>query len=329
MRTGVLGFSVFLLLMILPFKGKAYERDLQELSDALIAKLDSTGQRSGTVLDFTDLQGVPTELGRFLAQELSDRLVTNGRRMAFIDRINIRHLLNENKLSEDGFINPKTSQKLGNMVGIDTVIVGTTTPLGETIRISVRAISVDTGKIVATQAAVLKTTRELRELMNRGVSGGNGAPAAAHSAAPLDNKGMMRPDAFRMVVKEVVHDDKGYAGRNIYVPFTIYNSYGKNVHIGLIEYSVSAGACVANSSESASGIPLVKNKDSIRDVQNLNLPILVAGGNLSATYRNNCNNNSLEGQARTDVFSTIVIMVDKELVKLPFSVTNIPVRQVK
>ncbi len=328
MRTGVLGFSVFLLLVILPFKGTAYERDLQELSDTLIVKLDSTAQRSGTVLDFTDLQGVPTELGRFLAQELSDRLVTNGRRMAFIDRINIRHLLNENKLSEDGFINPKTSQKLGNMVGIDTVIVGTTTPLGETIRISVRAISVDTGKIVATQAASLKTTLELRELMNRGVSGGVGGPVSARSATPLDNKGMMRPDAFRIMIKEVVHDDRGYQ-RDAYISFTINNSYGKNVQIGLIQYSMSAGGCAASVGESAAGIPLISNDYSFRDVQDMNLPVLVAGGSLSATYGNICRNPSLVGQTQTDVSSTLVILVDKELVKLPISVAGVPVRQVR
>jgi len=58
---------------------EAYDTALKGVAANLVLKLEDAKQHSGTVLDFTDLQGAPTELGRFLAQELSGYLVGAGK----------------------------------------------------------------------------------------------------------------------------------------------------------------------------------------------------------------------------------------------------------
>src|ERR1043166_8772640 len=143
---------------------QCYETELRSVATKLVASLEASGQKSGTVIDFTDLQGQGTELGRFLAQELSDQLVTASRTVSFIDRANLQHLLRENKLSMDGLINPQTSRKLGNMIGIDTILFGTVTPIGKSIKLSVRAVAVETGKIVASQSTSFAAVEGLGEL---------------------------------------------------------------------------------------------------------------------------------------------------------------------
>jgi len=146
---------------------QGYEDDLRTIATSLTASLEEANQHSSTVLDFTDLQGSPTELGRFLAQELSDKLVAASKKISVVDRANLQVLLREHNLSVEGLINPESIQKIGNLIGIDTVIVGTTTPLGDTIRLSVRAISVEKGKIVASQSMNLPATGPILALSGR------------------------------------------------------------------------------------------------------------------------------------------------------------------
>ena len=160
-------------------KAQSYEANLKSIATNLVAKLEEAKKRSSTVLDFTDLQGSPTELGRFLAQELSDQLVSGSTSVSFVDRANLQVLLREHKLSVEGLVNPESIAKIGNLVGIDTIIVGTTTAMGDTIRLSVRAIDVETGRIVVSQATNLPATSALMALSKEEV--GSASPNAVSS----------------------------------------------------------------------------------------------------------------------------------------------------
>ncbi|MFI5020377.1 MAG: FlgO family outer membrane protein [Alphaproteobacteria bacterium] len=169
---------------------QSYETNLKSIATNLVAKLEEANKRSSTVLDFTDLQGSPTELGRFLAQELSDQLVSGSKKVSFVDRANLQVLLREHKLSVEGLVNPESIAKIGNLVGIDTIIVGTTTAMGDTIRLSVRAIDVETGKIVVSQATNLPATSGLMALSNRGVeSASPDLGPSAETGAATDSTG--------------------------------------------------------------------------------------------------------------------------------------------
>lgn len=214
----------------------AYETELRTLATRLVSSLDASGLKSGTVLDFTDLQGQGTELGRFLAQELSDQLVTSAKTITFVDRVNLQHLLRETKMTMDGLVNPQTSRKLGNMVGVDTVVYGTVTPIGRSMRISVRAVAVETGKIVASQSAALPATGELGELYSRTV-----APSIDLSGAPSvapDLRSRFRADSIRITARQAVIGRMGAS-----VNFTIENKSGMNIAVGIMQNTTTLGPC--------------------------------------------------------------------------------------
>ena len=152
-------------------RAQEYQSRMKELAVNLVAKLETSNQHSGTVLDFTDLQGSATELGRFLAQEMSDQLVAASKSITFVDRANLQYLMRENKLSTEGLVDPESSRKLGNLIGIDTIVFGTVTPIGErSIRLSVRAVAVETGRIVVAQSVTLLVTDDLASMFNHGIS---------------------------------------------------------------------------------------------------------------------------------------------------------------
>ena len=60
-----------------------------------LAKL---GKKSVAVVDFTDLQGNVTELGRYLAEQMSVALALTDQGIEVIDRNHLKAILQENKL---------------------------------------------------------------------------------------------------------------------------------------------------------------------------------------------------------------------------------------
>ena len=59
------------------------------------------------MVDFTDLQGNVTELGRFLAEELSITLSESEKGFEIVDRTHLKAILQENKLSTTGLMDPR------------------------------------------------------------------------------------------------------------------------------------------------------------------------------------------------------------------------------
>jgi hypothetical protein len=69
-----------------------YEKQVLEVAQVVAAGLDPASAQTVAVSDFTDLQGNVTELGRFLAEELSVALASPGT-LEVIDRGHLRVLL--------------------------------------------------------------------------------------------------------------------------------------------------------------------------------------------------------------------------------------------
>jgi len=65
----------------------------------MAGKIADAGKKTIAVADFTDLQGNVTELGRFLAEEFSVALAGAGTRFEVVDRIHLKSIIMEHKLS--------------------------------------------------------------------------------------------------------------------------------------------------------------------------------------------------------------------------------------
>ena len=91
----------------------AYEKEIKDLSAFLSAQITEAGRKTIAVVDFTDLQGNVTELGRFLAEEFSVSFAGAGEGFEVVDRTHLKSIVAEHKLSLTGMIDPKTARKLG------------------------------------------------------------------------------------------------------------------------------------------------------------------------------------------------------------------------
>src|SRR5664279_4954421 len=133
---------------ITALNAQTLEKEIPAIAGKLSKTLVAKGRKKVAAIDFVDLQGRPTELGRFLAEQLSVELA-NAEGISVVDRANIKSILAEHKLSEEGLVKPENAKKLGQFAGVDAILIGTVTSLDDSIILTVKAVSTDTAEVVA------------------------------------------------------------------------------------------------------------------------------------------------------------------------------------
>jgi len=147
----------------------AYEKEIKSISSTLAENIAKAAKKMIAVVDFTDLQGNVTELGRFLAEEFSVAFAGAGKGFEVVDRTHLKSILAEHKLSATGIIDPQTARKLGQVVGVDALITGTITPFGDSIRLSVKILDTATAKVICASSGDIAKTKAIEELLARGI----------------------------------------------------------------------------------------------------------------------------------------------------------------
>lgn len=145
----------------------AYEKEINRLSTAMADKIANSGKKTIAVVDFTELHGNVTELGRFLAEEFSVALAASGKGFEVVDRSHLRVLLQEHKLSLTGLVEPKTARKLGKIAGVEALITGTLTPFGDSVRIAIKILDTNTAKLISGTTGNIAKTKAIEELLAR------------------------------------------------------------------------------------------------------------------------------------------------------------------
>ncbi len=149
----------------------AYEKQIQSLSDLMAAQISTAGKKTIAVVDFTDLQGNVTELGRFMAEEFSVALAGSGKGFEVVDRTHLKSIMAEHKLASTGVIDPKTARELGKIAGVDVLLTGTITPFGDTVRLTVKVLDTETAKMISATTGNIAKTDAIEGLLRRGVQG--------------------------------------------------------------------------------------------------------------------------------------------------------------
>ncbi len=278
-----------------------YQREVQAAADAVSEKLAAAGKRSVAVVDFTDLQGTSTELGRFLAEEISVALVSGSRPLEVVDRTHLKVLVQENKLSATGLIDPATAKKLGQIAGVDAIVTGTLTPFGDTVRLTLKVLDTATARIVAATTAEIPKTKAIEELIARGVGGVGSSPEP--NRQPPAPAGMPKPaewEGLRFTLKrcvatggsvrcEVLVENLTEIASVLYIlrrgnspASNLYDSSGNQY----IDVDVALGREGGNGENVFPGIPLAARltfRDLPADLKVVSLSLAVQAGNHTQT----------------------------------------------
>lgn len=233
-------FTILALAIILinPYPSFAYEKELKSISTNMSEKIAKAGKKTVAVVDFTDLQGNVTELGRFIAEEFSVALADADKGFEIVDRTHLQTLLKEHKLSTTGIIDPSTAKKLGEIAGVDALVTGTITPFGDNVRISVKILDTSTAKVIGASSGEIAKTKAIEELLARGIEtaipdepGTTASSASQTQQTKVATKTEMpffKNDIFKITAKSLKK-----TGNTIRLELLYENIAEKNVSISL------------------------------------------------------------------------------------------------
>ena len=140
------------------------DKELSDLAAKLATQINDHGKKKVAVLDFTDLQGGSSELGKYIAEQLTVNLVMGKRDFSVLDRANLKSILAEHKLTATGLVDPENAKKLGMFAGVDALILGTIIPKGQNTSLNAKIITTDTAEIVGAARAEFVTDSTVQQL---------------------------------------------------------------------------------------------------------------------------------------------------------------------
>jgi TolB-like protein len=180
---------------------QSMDQEMTGLADQIGKALVAKGSINVAAVDFANIEGQPTELGRFLSDQLTVEIVATST-VSMVDRANIKHILAEHNLTVEGLVDPANAKKLGEFAGVDTILTGVVTELDDGIVLTVRAVSTSSAKIVAAGRIKFPKTSEIQLLLNRSVSA-SPPGAASPSSAGGANASASYEDANSIVTKDI------------------------------------------------------------------------------------------------------------------------------
>jgi TolB-like protein len=143
------------------------DAQLDKVAREIAGKLSTQQKWKIAVIEFSDINGRVSNLGKFIAEELTTRLFSTGR-FNVIERQLISNVLKEQKLGMTGILDEKSTKKVGAILGVDFIVTGTIADLGSTLKINARTIAMDTGAVLSVASAVLLKNDQIKRLTDAG-----------------------------------------------------------------------------------------------------------------------------------------------------------------
>lgn len=141
------------------------EQRLGELSKDISDELTDKQKTTIAVAEFVDLNGNSSDFGKFLAEELVTRLYKT-KKLKVIERQRLDKVIAEQKLSLTDMIEASSAKRIGRILGVDAIVAGTISELGNNFRINARIINTETGELIAAAGATIAKDQEVCSLIN-------------------------------------------------------------------------------------------------------------------------------------------------------------------
>lgn len=160
---------LILLSLGLDAQERGFDRGVGALAEQLSGQVAKAGVKRIAVADFTDLQNLPTELGRVIAEQVSIGLISTRDGFGVMDRANLNRILAEHRLTAAGLVDPDNAKKLGQFAGVDAIVVGNAIPFTDDVLITMKIIATETAEIVGALQGRVPLSADIKDLAGRTV----------------------------------------------------------------------------------------------------------------------------------------------------------------
>ncbi len=150
---------------------QAGEQEIDRLAERLAAKLAGRELEAVAVVDFQDLRGGTSELGRYLAQELGSALATACAELGpeaprVIDRHRLTEILDERRRVSNGLVSGDDPG--GEIGGAAGLVTGKIVSFADTVHLSIQVLGYrEAAAVVVADEASLPRTARMNELEGR------------------------------------------------------------------------------------------------------------------------------------------------------------------
>jgi TolB-like protein len=232
-RLAALGLACLLLTARNAAAESHLESRLAEMGRALATAFPQDAPAKVAVIDFADLNGHQSALGKFVAEELTTQLAIQGRgRLTVIERRHLMSVLAEQKLSSSNLFDPESVEKIGRILGVQAIVTGSITDLGAELKVHARVLSVQSGQVIDATSVSIPADETTRYLVRQvpglpnEISGARSASGAQPSSAYFENR------FLRAVVDRVgVSADR----KSVTVALQLTNQTDEDVMIALFD----------------------------------------------------------------------------------------------
>jgi len=121
---------------------------LDEIVFMVEQNLGKLGGNTIVVFPFPYADGIKSIEGSLISERIMTKLTERGT-VKVLERALLDKVMEEQKLSALGFVDPASSVQIGKLLGARGILSGTVTDIGDKIEIHVRLLSVETGEVVA------------------------------------------------------------------------------------------------------------------------------------------------------------------------------------
>ena len=144
------------------------DSQLENLINQIVASLAQNDKSKIAVMDFVNMNGEITKLGRYMSEELTTRLYLTGK-FEVIERKLLDKIVEEQKISLSGMIDESSAVELGKVLGVDAIASGTIGDLGTSVKVNARLISAETGKLFSVASVEIPKNDKVKVLLSQSV----------------------------------------------------------------------------------------------------------------------------------------------------------------
>lgn len=162
-------YIILSLLIFLPFSADqsfGYQNEIKSLSAAVSSGMDKVGSRKRVaVADFTDQKGKITELGKFIADELTAELLKSAQGFEVMERAQLKSVVGQEDLALPSPYDQNVVKRLGESAKLGAVVTGTITPFSSTVRVTINVVSTYMPKVVNSKTVNIPRRGKIEELL--------------------------------------------------------------------------------------------------------------------------------------------------------------------
>lgn len=185
-RTIILAASMAGLLTTQPGLAQSSVEDgIADLAQQIVQRSASADKTTIAISAFPHVDNTCSELSNYLADELVLSLFgVPGNSLSIVERSQLDRIFSEIELSMSGAVDANTTQELGRIAGVDTLLVGSITEIGDEIRVNARMIDTETAQVFSAAAVNIPQTETTAELFASPATGGCGMASGRDGGQP-------------------------------------------------------------------------------------------------------------------------------------------------